>query len=65
MGEVEDEPNAAKLTEVYLKIKTKRAELSASFKEADSALSEQLDQVRKALLTYCEDHGLESVRTPA
>ena len=65
MSEVEDEPNAAKLTAVYLKIKTKRAELSASFKEADGALSEQLDRVKKALLTYCEEHGLESVRTPA
>tara|TARA_R110002020_G_scaffold22270_2_gene75144 strand:+ start:323 stop:730 length:408 start_codon:yes stop_codon:yes gene_type:complete len=63
--EIVDEPNAEKLTEVYLKIKAKRAELSASFKEEDDVLVKQLDKVKKALLTYCEEQGLESVRTSA
>ncbi len=57
--EIIDEPNAEKLTEVYLKIKAKRAELSASFKEEDDVLVKQLDKVKKALLTYCEEQGLE------
>tara|TARA_R110001592_G_scaffold9297_1_gene49564 strand:- start:3614 stop:4021 length:408 start_codon:yes stop_codon:yes gene_type:complete len=63
--EIIDEPNAEKLTEVYLKIKAKRAELSASFKEEDDVLVKQLDKVKKALLAYCEEQGLESVRTSA
>jgi|TARA_X000001388_G_scaffold72804_3_gene63854 Zn/Cd-binding protein ZinT len=63
--EIVDEPNAEKLTEVYLKIKAKRAELSASFKEEDDVLVKQLNKVKKALLAYCEDQGLESVRTSA
>jgi|TARA_R110002012_G_scaffold8822_7_gene40477 Zn/Cd-binding protein ZinT len=63
--EIVDEPNAEKLTEVYLKIKAKRAELSASFKEEDDVLVKQLDKVKKALLAYCEEQGLESVRTSA
>ena len=58
-------PSAEKLTEVYLKIKAKRAELSASFKEEDDVLVKQLDKVKKALLAYCEEQGLESVRTSA
>lgn len=58
-----DTPNAEKLTSIYLKIKDKRAELSAKFKEEDSALSDQLDKVKKALLDYCEEQGVDSVKT--
>ena len=57
--------NAEKLTTVYLKIKDKRSELSAEFKEKDAELSEQLDKVKRALLDYCEDQGVDSVRTSA
>ena len=60
-----DTPNAEKLTSIYLKIKDKRAELSAKFKEEDSALSDQLDKVKKALLDYCEEQGVDSVKTSA
>ena len=58
-----DVPNAEKLTTVYLKIKDKRAELSADFKEKDAELVEQLDKVKRALLDYCEEQGVDSVRT--
>ena len=58
-------PNAEKLTRIYLKIKDKRAELSAKFKEEDSALVDQLDKVKKALLEYCEEQGVDSVKTSA
>tara|TARA_R110002012_G_scaffold48656_1_gene126395 strand:- start:1423 stop:1818 length:396 start_codon:yes stop_codon:yes gene_type:complete len=60
-----DTPNAEKLTSIYLKIKDKRSELSAKFKEEDSALSDQLDKVKKALLEYCEEQGVDSVKTSA
>ena len=54
-----------KLTRVYLKIKAKRSELAAKFKEEDGGLQSQQDTVKKALLGHCKDHGVESVRTSA
>ena len=60
-----DVPNAEKLTTVYLKIKDKRAELTAEFKEKDAELVEQLNKVKRALLDYCEEQGVDSVRTSA
>ena len=57
--------NAEKLTTVYLKIKDKRSELSAEFKEKDAELSDQLNKVKRALLDYCEEQGVDSVRTSA
>lgn len=56
---------AEKLTDTYLKIRNKRSELSADFKEKDKVLVEQMDKVKKALLEYCNEHGLDSVKTPA
>ena len=55
--------SAEKLTKTYIKIREKRASLSASYKEKDTALVNQLDMVRKGLLDYCEKHGVESVKT--
>lgn len=54
---------AEKLTKVYLKIKTKRAELASKFKEEDEKLTKQLDKVKSALLEYCKEQGVDSVRT--
>jgi hypothetical protein len=53
------------LTKVYLKIKDKRSELSAAFKEEDGKLTEQMDKVKKALLEYCKEQGVDSVKTSA
>jgi predicted metal-dependent phosphotriesterase family hydrolase len=52
-----------RLTKAYLKIKAKRSELSAQFKEADEELSSQQDRIKKALLDYCKDQNVESVKT--
>ena len=54
-----------KLTNAYVKIREKRAELSSKFKEEDENLVSQLDKIKKALLDYCKEHGVESVRTNA
>ena len=54
-----------RLTETYLKIKAKRAELSAEFKDKDSELADNLEIVKRALLKYCDDEGVESVKTSA
>ena len=55
--------SAEKLTKAYIRIREERASLSASFKEKDTALVNQLDVVRQGLLNYCEKHGVESVKT--
>ena len=60
-----DVVNAEKLTETYLKIRDKRSKMSAEFKEKDKALTAQMDKVKRALLDYCAEHGLDSVKTPA
>lgn len=52
-----------KLVKVYLKMKQKRAELSAEFKKQDETIEKQMDAVKSALLTYCKDQNVESVRT--
>jgi len=54
-----------KLTSIYLKIKAKRAEITAAFNAEDSALEAQLDTVKRALLDYCKEQGVDSVRTAA
>jgi hypothetical protein len=54
-----------RLTRAYLKIRDKRAELKAKFDEEEAVLSKQLDKVKAALLDYCKDHEVESVRTTA
>ena len=52
-----------KLTKTYIKMRDKRAELSAKFKEADAAVSAQMDRVKQALLDYCKEQNVESVKT--
>lgn len=54
-----------KLTAVYLKIKEKRAQIKAAFDAEDGALETQLDTVKRALLDYCKEQGVDSVRTAA
>ncbi len=52
-----------KLVGAYTKIREKRAEISAKFKEEDGSLAEQQDKIKRALLDYCKDQGVDSVRT--
>ena len=59
----EDKKLDEKLTRVYLKIRDKKAQLSAEFKKQEDDLNQQLDQVKAALLNYCKEQGLESVKT--
>jgi hypothetical protein len=50
---------AEKLVRVYLKMKTAKVDLEAQVKKIDT----QMDQVKAALLAYCKEQSLESVRT--
>lgn len=52
-----------RLVKVYLKMRQKKAELAAAFSEQDEKIKAQMDKVKFALLEYCKDHGVESVRT--
>lgn len=52
-----------KLTRTYIKIRDARAKLAAEFKMQDELMVGQLDLVKEALLDYCKDHGVDSVRT--
>lgn len=40
-----------------------KAKLAAEFKEQEDTLTAQMDQVKGALLDYCKEHEVESVRT--
>ena len=64
MSEANEVP-VDKLTKAYLKIKAKRAEIAAAYKLEEDALSNQQDQIKKALLEYCKTQNLDSVRTAA
>ena len=57
------EVSADKLTKAYIKIRAKRAELSKTFKAEDDMLVEQLEKLKNALLNYCAEQNVESVRT--
>jgi len=52
-----------KLTRVYIKMRDAKAKLAAEFKEKEYSLNAQMDQVKAALLDYCKEHEVESVRT--
>jgi Zn/Cd-binding protein ZinT len=54
-----------RLTGVYIKIRDARTALAAKFRAEDGELQEQLEQIKRALLDYCETNGLESARTTA
>ena len=51
------------LVKTFLKIKERRAKISADFKEEDDKLKSQQETVKKALLDHCKEHEVERVRT--
>ena len=52
-----------KLVSTFQKVKAKRAELAAAFKETDDVLKAQEVKLKAAMSDFCSDNGLESVRT--
>lgn len=53
----------AKLTKVFIKIRDARAQIASEFKSKDDKLAADLDQIRAAMLDYCKEQGVDSVRT--
>lgn len=58
-----EDPKLKKLVRVYLKMKTKRDEITQAYKEEEKILAEQMDKVKGALLDYCRENGVEGART--
>jgi hypothetical protein len=52
-----------KLVKVYLKMNAKHSELKAAFDVEEKQLKEQMAKVKSALLAYCKEQNVESVRT--
>lgn len=52
-----------KLNRTFLKIRDKRSALKREFDEQDKVLSVQQDRIKAALLKYCKEEGLETVKT--
>lgn len=52
-----------KLVKVYLKMNGKLSEIKAAYEAEEKALKEQMAKVKSALLAYCKEQNVESVRT--
>lgn len=52
-----------KLVKVYLKMKAKHDEARIAYEEEEKKLKAQMDRVKAALLAYCKEQNIESVRT--
>ena len=52
-----------KLVKIYIKMREKHAEMSHEFKDKEAALKAQMDKVKAALLEFCKENEIDSVRT--
>jgi hypothetical protein len=52
-----------RLVSVYVKIRDKKNELTATFAEQEKELDGKLDKIKQALLEHCKATGTESVKT--
>jgi hypothetical protein len=52
-----------KLVRVYMKMRARRVELKEAYDREDGAVATQMGAIKKALLDYCKDHAVDSVRT--
>ena len=60
-----EEDTLNKLTETYIKIRSKRTDISSEFKKKDEELKDQQDKIKAALLEYLKDNNINSVGTNA
>ena len=52
-----------KLVKVYLMMRKKHLDMQTEFKVKEDSLKAQMAQIKEALVAYCKDSGVESVRT--
>jgi hypothetical protein len=55
----------AKLTKTYVKIRDAKATLTAEYSAKEKKLDADMALVKAALLDYCKEQGVDSVRTSA
>ena len=48
---------------VFVKIRDEKAQVAREAKEKEAVLTEELDKIRRALLDYCKESGVEKVGT--
>ena len=48
---------------VFVKIRDEKAHVAREAKEKEAVLTEELDKIRRALLDYCKESGVEKVGT--
>jgi len=63
MTDATTKPSVDDLTRTYVKIRNRLQEKAAAFKEEEAKLKSQLDVIKRALLDYCSENGVESART--
>lgn len=59
-----NEVTAGKLAQVYIKIRTKRAELLAAYEAEDGKLKEALETLEEEMLEKCKEEDADSIKTP-
>ena len=59
-----DDIPAGKLAEIYVKIRTKRAEILKSYETQDNLLKEKLETIEEAMLEKCKEEDADSIKTP-
>jgi hypothetical protein len=52
-----------KLVKIYIKMREKHAEMLHEFKDKEAALKTQMEKVKAALLDFCKENDIDSVRT--
>jgi hypothetical protein len=63
MEESKPDVPVEKLVKVYLKMNAKHSEMKAAYEAEEKVLKEQMVKIKQALLTYCKEQNVESVRT--
>jgi hypothetical protein len=62
-SEENEDPKLAKMVRVFLKMRAKKEEIAAAYKEQEAELNAQMDKIKAALLDYCRENGVEGART--
>jgi hypothetical protein len=60
---VSKQEDVDKLVRVFIKMRDKKAEIAKEAQEKESELEEKMTKIRRALLNYCKENEVESVRT--
>jgi hypothetical protein len=61
----EEKPKIEELAAIYIKIRTAISDLKERQKEELEKLETQFDTIANSILDFCNEHNMDSVRTPA